>query len=236
MYIKDNKLYFDKQLEFKKINGHNFVNLCGFNPYCKVGDAILSVLGIFKDEIDKKWLLRGDFAEQLVKKVYERDGHICTTYDKFKIKFDNFKDHKFFSGLIDIELLDEKTLIEVKGKSMKDYEKIVANAPKDEVYQGLLYGYLRGYKEIKMEWIFFDEESEELVFKGLKPTTLKNLKHHPLTVKVDYVEMHELMKNAIEKVRQALINGYIPLDDISEKVLEKLGFLKQNVDISDLNF
>ena len=105
--------------------------------------------------------MRGDFAEQIVKKIYERDGYNCTTYDKKQIKYDNFYDDRYFSGIIDIELIDNNTLIEVKSKSMKDYDKIVKYPPKHEIYQGLMYGFLRGYESIIMEWIFFDETTEQ---------------------------------------------------------------------------
>lgn len=241
MRIENGYLIFDEEkeinkLEFKKINGHNFVELVGLNQFSKVGDTLIKMFGFVKEEIDKKWLIRGDFAEQIVKSVYTRDGHICTTYDKEKINYDNFQDNKYFSGVIDIELLDENTLIEVKSKSMKDYDKILKYPPKNEIYQGLMYGFLRNYNHIIMEWIFFDEQTENEIFVGKNPTTLKNLKKEKVVYNVDREEMKALMNNAYKIVKDFVNTKKISLDLISEKTLEKLGILKKDVDLDDLPF
>lgn len=241
MRIDNGFLIFDnndeiKKLEFKKINGHNFVELVGMNKFSKVGDVLIKMFGFIKSEVDKKYLIRGDFAEQIVKAVYERDGHICTTYDKIKVNYDNFKDNNYFSGLIDIELLEENTLIEVKSKSMKDYDNIIKYPPKNEIYQGLMYGFLRNYKSIIMEWIFFDEQTEQEIFLGKKPTTLKNLKKYKKVFDVDYDEMRTLLNTAYIIVANFLKTKKISLDLISEDMLVKLGILRKEVNVNDLPF
>lgn len=226
MYIDKKYLYLDdndvQRIKLKKITGHRFVDLLGLNKFKLIGDALLEICSLIpSDKIDPKWLKRGDFAEKLIKKVYERDGHKCTVYDKKAINYDNF-DYQWLGGLIDIELLEEKTLIEVKSKSMKDYDYITKNLPKAEIYQGLFYGRLRNYKTITMEWVFFDKPTEDEIFLDLPPTTLKNLKH----VKGIYEVNEEEINSKIEIV-QNLVNNFmstkkVALDIVSDKVLEYL--------------
>lgn len=215
----------------KKISGHSFVDILGFNPYKLPGDALLILHNLIVEEVDKKWLRRGDFAEVIVKTVYERDGHKCTIYDEEYKKanyYSCFPQFKDWGGLIDIELIDEKTLVEVKSKSLDKYESIKKHPPIDEVMQGAYYAYLRKYDKFNMEWIFFDSVTEEEVFQGKKPTTLKNLKRHSLTIDVDNDKMKNMLiecANIVEKFRKDLT---IPLNLISPKyikILEDKGHL-----------
>ena len=237
-YIVDNgNLVFDDDFKFKKIGGHNFVELLGMNPYSKVGDTLLRMFKVIKSDIDAKWLLRGDFAEGIVRGVYERDGHRTVVYDKKKCNYTNFPKSSEITGLIDIELPDEKTLIEVKSKSMKDYDKIMNEPPKSEIYQGLLYGYMRNYKYITMEWIFFDEETEKEVFAGQKPTTLRNLKRISRAYEVDRIEIAKMISRAVAIENRFLECKYIPLSLISEGIQKDLGIDTKNlVNIDDLPF
>lgn len=241
MKIENGYLVFDtenelKKIKYKKISGHNFVELIGFNKFSKPGDTLLTMYKFIETSVDQKYLFRGDLAEQIVKSVYKRDGHICTTYDKEKINYDNFQDNNYFSGLIDIELIEENTLIEVKSKSMKDYDYIIKYPPKQEIYQGLMYGFLRNYKYITMEWIFFDEESENEIFQGKKPTSLKNLKRYSKTYEVNENEMKQLLNTAYAIVRDFVNSKRIPINLISENMLKKLGILNQDVNVDDLPF
>lgn len=225
MRIENGYLIVEKteMTKFKKITGHSFVQLIGIDPFTKVGDCLLSMHGLYKETVDEKWLKRGNLAEDIIKKVYTRDGHKCTTYDKYKINFDNFQNYKNFGGLIDIELIEEYSLIEVKSKSMKDYDYIIQNQPKQEIYQGLYYGYLRGYETITMEWVFFDEQTEQEVFNDKPITTLKNLKKFSLRFEVYKEHMKEELSKALKIVFDFRENGKINLNDISDKVLKYLG-------------
>ena len=210
----------------KKITGHSFVDLLGFNPYTKVGDALLVLHGIIKSQVDEKWLRRGDFAEDLVMKVYKRDfpNSILFHYkDKKAIDYDNFKMlYKDFGGIIDIEDATLFKIIEVKSKNIKDYEKIQNVKPLHEVYQGLFYAFLRGYEDCTMEWVFFDDESENLIFEGKQPKTLKNLKKESYPIKVNKQEMKQLCNKSFVIVRDFRKNLKIALKDISPKILNEL--------------
>lgn len=233
MHIEDNFLIIDEDFKPRKIFGHSFVGLCGLDPFNKIGDTLLIMHKLIKKDVPIKYLRRGDFAENIIKRVYERDGHKCTTYDKKEIEYDNFKELKYFGGIIDIELLEEKTLIEVKSKSMKDYDNIIKNIPKQELYQGLYYGFLRKYETIIMEYVFFDEKTEQEIFEDKKPTTLKNLKKHNAIVHINYIEMNNLLTQALKLNKAFEENKKISLNLISDEVLNQLGLKRPDYNFSD---
>ena len=212
----------------KKITGHSFVDLSGFNPYTKRGDTILSLVGIRKEEVDKKYLYRGEIAEQLVRNIYEKKlGKKIVWYDE-KTKKDNYYD--FFptflqcGGIPDIEIPSENTLVEVKSKSMKDYEKIKTNGSLVyELYQALYYGYLRNYDKITMFYVFFDEESEKQAFANQPITNFKNIKFLSNVYEVKREEIEFLLKSDLEYYNNAIREKRIHISDFSDKVLKELG-------------
>ncbi len=236
MKIDDGKLIFSKE-DVKKLNmkmskrisGHAFANLLGLNNFKKVGDALLELHGVIVSDIDSKYLVRGNFAEAIIFKVYTRDNpdkDIVRYNDKKAINYNNFnKDSKVFCGIIDIENKTDRYIVEVKSKSMSTYDFISKYPPKDELYQALFYAYLRKYDKCIMEWVFFDEESENSLFKGEKPKTLKNLKRISKEFVVDYDEMANmcyLAKEIVDDFRKTLT---IPLEDISDEnicILKKM--------------
>lgn len=226
----------DEIKKFKKITGHSFVQLIGLDPFTKVGDCLLLMHGFYSEKVDEKWLKRGEFAEKIVQSVYKRDGHKITTYNKYDIQFDNFQDYLWYGGLIDIELLEEETLVEVKSKALKDYDYICKNPPLHEVFQGMFYGYLRHYKSINMEWVFFDEKTQNEIFEDKPITTLKNLKKFPKTYNVD----ENFMKLKLDEALQIVLNfretGRIHISDISDKVLKYLGIDREQIMLADLPF
>ena len=124
--------------------------------------------------------------------------------------------------MIDIELPDEDTLIEVKSKDLKNYNLIASNPPLAEVYQGMFYAYMRHYNRFKMVWIFFDPETQEEIFNDKKPTTLKNLKKLENNYKVDYEKMSSLLEKARDMVNDFSVSKKIPISDISPEIFERL--------------
>jgi len=208
----------------KKISGHTFVALCGLDPFKKQGDALLELHRFIKPEVDPKWLRRGTVAEQIVASIYKKD-HQITTYDAAQIGYDNFKDNPNFGGIIDIEV-DNKTLVEVKSKSLDKKFFIVNNPPQAEIYQAMLYAYLRGYEYFTMEWIFFDKETEEEIFADKKPTTLKNLDRYTKVYFVDKCDIEQKMKVALNFLEAFKSRRPIPLrffsDDVISKIKEKI--------------
>ncbi len=211
----------------KKISGHPFVDILGLNAFKLPGDALLSLHGLITEAVDEKWLRRGNKAEEIVKLVYERDGHKCTIYDDDYKKanwYTCFPQLKSWGGLIDIELIEEQTLIEVKSKSLDKFQEIAINGkvPEDELMQGMFYAFLRKYKKFTMEYIFFDKDTEEEIFQGKKPTTLKNIARFSIELPVEENKVKEYMTkcmNIVNDFRQTLT---IPLDKISPKYIQML--------------
>lgn len=209
-------------LKIKKVTGHSFVDLLGLNKFSKYGDALLTLHNVVKEKVDPKYLKRGDFAEKIAKLYYEREGHDCVVYNKDEINYDNFKENKNWGGIIDIEIPNENTLIEVKSKSLKDYDLIVKQPPLAEVYQGMYYAYLRGYSRFKMFWLFFDDQTENEIFAGKKPTTINFLKKFEKEYIVDIEDMNakiEQVKKILKNFRETRV---IPLSAISSKYIELL--------------
>lgn len=232
--IENNNLIFteDEIKRKSKISGHTFVQLDELDPFTKWGDALIYMHGILpKETIDEKYMLRGDFTEQLIRYVYKRDGHKIEFHDAKSVGYDDFKQVAIWGGLYDILLPEEKKVIEIKSKSMKDYDKIYREMPSYEVMQGMYYAYLLNYNYFIMEYVFYDEETEKEIFTGKKPTTLKNLKRlsKEIFVNADFVKRN--MDTVLEKLNFFRKNFSIPLDAVSDDVLEKLGLTRPTVDM-----
>lgn len=229
MYLSEDKKYlcFNKEeiKKVKKISGHAFVELCGLSHFNPKGNAVLTLLGLYTKDVDKKYLYRGDYAEKIVQTVYARN-HQIKVYDKKKINYDNFQDNKYFGGLVDIELLDESAYVEVKSKSLSKYDSINDYPPFEEIYQGLLYCILGNKDKLYMEWILFDPETEEQLFNNQKPTTLQNIKKISKEYNVkDYEEdVKSKMKEAFDYYLKCYKEGRISIDELSENCLKDLGF------------
>lgn len=228
MKIENDYLIFEKNdnIKLKKITGTTFPALLGLDPFKKKGDCLLSMLNYVKEDFDVFYTKRGDIAEKIAKVYLEKNGFKCTTYDKFEINFDNFPENKSFGGLIDIELLENDTLVEVKSKSLKDFNEIIKNnGCLHQELQGLHYGWLRKYNFIKMIWIFFDEDTENEI-KNNKPITSYNkIKKFEKEILVNNMEQDNLHKQVLQYVYDCLVkNKAIPLQDISDKYLKLLGF------------
>lgn len=224
--IEGDYLVITENIVEKKIAGHAFVDILGANPYSQVGDALLKFHKVITETVDEKWLKRGDFAEKIVQHVYSRDGEKIKVYDKRTIKYDNFPENKNFGGLIDIELPEKESLIEVKSKSLKDYENILRTPPKHEVLQGMLYAKLRNYTHFTMEWIFFDAQTEKEIFEGCKPTTLANLKRITKHFQVNDEYITAAMQNVLALVEDFRATKKIPLSKVSDEVLDKLNLIR----------
>lgn len=231
MRIENGFLYIDTEYTpqtKKKITGHSFVDIAGLNPYSKKGDALLSYLKIYKPPFDKKYQYRGDMAEKMIGFILKKQIKEYIYYDEAAKKannYDFFPNYKFCGGIPDFEIPSEKTVHEVKSKSLKDYEKIKSQPPIYEIYQGLYYAYLRKYDYLIMDWVFFDEESEKLFFENKKPKTLDNCK----IVQRRYVITDEI-RNKIQDmimddflyIDSCLSRKAIPLEDISPSILKAL--------------
>lgn len=241
MEIKDNYLYFETNKTIqnkKKITGHSFVALCDLDQFNKKGDMVLNLLGLYKKPFDVKYMYRGEVAEDLVRQYYEKKLHRpFIWYDedaKKKNNYDFFKEYQQCGGIPDMEMQDDEEIIEIKSKSMNKMNAIANenNIPKEELYQALYYGYLRlkrkNIHKVTMAYVFFDKETENLIFNNQKPITYKYIK---LFIKsydmADYIdEIESLIKKALIYYNTCIEQKRIPLADISEEVLKSL-FINQ---------
>ena len=244
MEIIDNYLYFDSiknVVNKKKMTGHDFVELANLSEYNKPGDKILSMLGIYKKEFDNKYSLRGAVAENLVMAYYKkRENRDFLYYDeatKKKNGYDFFPTYKQCGGIPDLEMLDKSEIIEIKSKSMNKYDEIAIkeNIPLEELYQGLYYGYLRDIREVTMFYVFFDEETENLIFENKKPNTLKNIKLYKKTFNMSLYkeDIESKIKECLKYYNDCIRYKRIPLNDISPNVLKSLDIIK-GYDINEL--
>lgn len=225
-YIKNDKVKFRLR---KKITGHSLVEICGLNKYKKCGDVVLQLLGFYEPKFDEKYRFRGNNAEQLARIYYTKKlGFEIIFHTEEELKkcyYDVFKDDDYFGGVPDIEIPSKSFLVEVKSKSMKDYEEIVTNGnlPLDEVYQGMYYAYKRNFPKFRMFYVFYDVETENILFNGGKPTTYQNVKIFEKEFDVDREDIEGKMKHALQYYNWCYTNGFVPLEDISEKVLIEMG-------------
>ena len=234
LYFETNKTIATK----KKMTAHDFVNIIGLNKFTKPGDTILSMLGIYKKDFDIKYQYRGNFAEQIVMRYFKKFNRQFLYYTedmKKKNNYDFFHDLKQCGGIPDFEMLDVDEIVEVKSKSIDKYEEIAIkeNIPLDELYQALFYGFFRDVRQITMFYVFFDKETENLIFENKKPNTLNNIKLYIKTYNtiLYYDELKEKITEALRYYNNCVRYKRIPINDISQDVLDKLSIIKEyNVD------
>lgn len=225
-YIKNDKVKFRLR---KKITGHSLVEICGLNKYKKCGDVVLQLLKFYEPKIDEKYRFRGNNAEQLARIYYtKRLGFEIKFYTEEELKdcyYDVFQDDDNFGGVPDIEIPSQDFLVEVKSKSMKDYQEIAINGklPLDEVYQGMYYAYKRNLPKFRMFYVFYDVETENILFSGGKPTTYQNVKIFEKEFDVDREDIEGKMNFALSYYNWCYINGFVPLEDISDNILIEMG-------------
>ena len=217
MKIIDNQLSF-----FKKITGTNIAELAGLSKFKPRGDMVLSMMGLVKEDFDPFYTVRGDLAEQLAYKSLTRRGFKCVTYDKKTYHYDNFPENPYFGGLIDIEIPSKNTLYEIKSKNIKDYDKIVKFGDNCQEEQAMHYGWLRGYKEVHIMWIFFDDETEKIIKNNQPVTSYKNLKMFEKPLTIDKAYQDKIHDEALKYYVHCLGLQQVPIEDISDKYLELL--------------
>lgn len=231
MKVENGYLIVEKQemKNIKKISAHEFVNLLGLNDFKLVGDTLLEMHSVFKlpSTFDPFYTKRGDVAERMMFTFYKREGYNPRRYKKGDFtNNDMFFYDEWFSGLVDISLQKDgelPTLSECKSKSLSAYDKISKNPPLDEVFQALLYGHLLGLNYIIMDWIFFDEKTEEEIKNDRPITTLQKVKRLFRQYNLCDYNMQEKCDRVINIVKNFRETGRIHLSQISGKVLNGLG-------------
>jgi len=171
----------------KKVTSRAFPTLLGKNKYESSGKATLERFGLIeKEQIDPYWLVRGNLAEKIVYNFllnhYKEQKGVdvkLTTWKKEEINYDNFPKNEKFGGMIDIAISqppEYRAVVEVKSKSMKDYDLIKENkGNEEEVLQGLFLAYLSKSEKCLMAYVFFTPEQEKQIKDAMTNGTQKDI-------------------------------------------------------------
>lgn len=216
-------IYINKNTNLpKKITGHSFVALIEKDKFKTKGDCVIDLLKILPQQpIDEFFTNRGKIAEKLIEKSYLKEYKRYITYDAEDIKYDNFQDNKYFGGMVD-GLCEGTTIIEVKSKSLKDYDYITKNAIENEEYQAKLYATLWEINDVVMEYVFFPPEIEEKIKAKQKIESFKGCQRFQKKLLVNHQEIIEEMKKALVYYMNCYKTLSIPLQDISNNYMQRL--------------
>lgn len=238
-HIENGFLVLDNEkIKEKKITGSRVGKLMGVDPFDLKGDCVAEMFGIVKTEVNEFYKVRGDLAENVATLFYKRIFNDVIHHNPKDCKWDLFADIKGYGGVIDIEIPSAKTLIEVKAKNMKDYDKVVNDGVPSQEIQGKFYGVLKKYNYVLMFWCFFDDELENKIKEQMELNKIgfpiekftkedfQNIKYFEKEIQVNAEELKPQFRQAYDYYKWCFDNRKIPLNDISEKTLEKLGLKK----------
>lgn len=226
----------------KKITSRAFACLLGKNPFESAGKTILERCNMVeKETIDPYYTVRGAIGEELVEDyfidVYRKYKKIelkIKSWNAKEVNFDNFPKNPDFGGLLDRaipEPAEERAVIEVKSKSLKDLSFIDSKkGVEEEVLQGKFLSTLSKTPTCHMAYIFFEEQQETLLKNYVKDLinlgqnvnninareVIKalNWRYELFKIKVykhdvNYVEMDELMQESKRVLKNSLEHGVI---------------------------
>lgn len=167
-FKNDTFIFNFKELPYHKITSRRFPCLINENPFTSVGYQILEMMKLLESEkFDNWYTLRGAIAEHFVneylKTIY---GYETLQFKPSQFKlYDQFNGkNDTFGGVIDIAITKPfRSITEVKGKSMKDLEKIENFRPLEEVSQGELLAFLSKVLKYFMAYVFFTELQEQRI-------------------------------------------------------------------------
>ena len=227
MKIENNYLILeDKDLtKIKKITATNLTALLGTNKCKKKGDALLSILNLYKEVIDPFYTKRGEIAELILREKLKQKGMEIKFWDKFEIGFDNFPTRKDFGGMIDIAITSPtRQIVECKSKNIAKKEETMKWVNDDYEHQAMLYGYLSKCDDINLIYVFFTDEQEEKIRNGENlPVDPTLYTFYGYKVKLNKQIFEGELKRCLDYKNECINNKKIPLEDISEKVLLALG-------------
>ena len=215
----------DKDLHrIKKITATNMTALLGTNKFKKRGDALLSILNLYKQVIDPFYTKRGEWAELILREKYKQDGYTVKWWDKNEIHYDNFPNNKEFGGMIDMCFTaPTRELVECKSKNIADLEKTKKFKNDDYEHQAMFYGYWSKCKDINLTYVFFTDEQEQKIRNNqmisLNPSDYTFFSYK---VELDEEKFKEELQKCLLYKNTCIRERKIPLRDISDDVLTKL--------------
>lgn len=229
MIIKDGYLCFEEtdKIKDKKITGRTFVQLASKDSYTPKGDCIINMFLRIKEQISPYYAVRGEIAEKIVLKVLEKKCKNVVRYTTEGEKYDMFKHLQNCGGVIDLRMFNEDgsfDIIEVKSKEWniyteKRYRETEGN--ENEIWQALYYQFLDKAKRSIMAYVLFNDKAKMCIE--------ENLKLNPADVKIffkinkyDEQKVKTAIQNALKYKKWCWENKKVPLQDISQKMLDFL--------------
>lgn len=226
MYINNGYLILEKPdfWKCKKITATNVTALLGTNKFRKRGDAMLILLNIYKETIDKFYTNRGFQAELILRELLKQKGYTIKWWDAQEIGWDNFPTNKDLGGLIDIAITaPNRQVVECKSKNISKLEETKKFVNDDYEHQAQHYGYLSKCDDINLIYVFFTDEQEQMIRDGKQLDTNPALyTFYGYKVKLDREKYASEIQKCIDYKNDCLKKMCIPLDDISPKVLQYL--------------
>lgn len=224
MIIENGYLIFNEytRLNPKKITGTTFGAILGINKYMKRGDAILQILGLYKEKIDPFFTKRGEIAEKILAYKIKKQGFEIKTWDKFQINFDNFPRNNELGGMLDIAITKPyRCVVECKSKNINKLEETIKYPNLSYEAQAKFYSYLSKCPRTKLIYVFFTDEQERCIKEGHKLDWAKeDIKIIQNNIKWTNEDMERDIKRCIEYKNKCIAERRIPLEDISDKVLK----------------
>lgn len=222
----------------KKITSRAFACLLGKNGFESAGKTILERCNMIeKEAIDPYYTVRGAIGECLVEdyfidvyKQYKKIDIEIRSWNPKDIGFDNFPKNPDFGGMLDRAIANpqsERAPIEVKSKSMKDFQFIDKNkGVLEEVLQGKFLAKLGVSSICLMAYIFFNEQQE---------TQLKNYVRDLINLgqDVNSIEAREVIKELLWKYELFVIKVYkhtVDVKEMDELMQESKRVLKQSIE------
>jgi len=179
--IESYEFDFSKAKKIGKVMSRMFPILLGKNIFNGIGYGVLDRVGFLeKEDIPPYYTVRGAVGEYLVNlfiiETYKKKSVDIVTkcFTPAMVNYDMFPKNDKFGGIVDIGIsspTDYRAVVEVKSKSLKDYDKIaVKKEPnEEEVLQGKQLAFLSSVPKLLMAFIFFNENQESNL-KALVPT------------------------------------------------------------------
>ena len=205
----------------KKITGTNIYTLMGKNKWTKKGDGLLARFGLYKEYFDPFYTKRGDIAEKVLNKELQKYGYAIKTWNKYEIHFDNFPNDKKYGGMLDIAIIEPyRCVVECKSKNISKLDEVKKFRNFDYETQATFYGYMAKCEKVKLIYVFFTDEQEDKIKKDI-PLDLNEEKFEFYTydLEFDEKEVESNLKQCYEYKEKCFKERRIPLEDISEKVL-----------------
>jgi hypothetical protein len=234
----------------KKVSSTAFPKLYGDQKFSKKGDSVLEFFNITKgDPFNNYYSLRGYIAEQFVKSVLERKKYNVQMFslgdDITRYRETENAVYKYFRGLPDIIYTNEKgekTLLEIKSKSLEKKQFIIDSPPETEIMQGKMLALLENMDSVTMTYVMFDEDLERKIMLATTSTVPydnqkayeeflkfetplqlnKNIELHAQTYNVDRKQLLDQMKKAYKYAEAFRQTMTINVDDLSDDIFKQL--------------